>query len=112
MYLLRMNNVKKMRRAKGLTQAQLAELAGVEQATVSRLERNDVRITMRQIHMIADALGASLSELFANDRSEAESVLVEAFRSLPPDRQQGWLDLARTIHSKESPQTNQPPRNH
>jgi len=38
-----------------------------------------------------------VSDLFADERSQAEQTLVEIFRKLPPERQQGWLDLARTL---------------
>lgn len=89
--------VAEIRRSKGLSQADLAELAGVEQPTISRIERGNDAVTLRVLRQVAAALGVSLSDLFSDDRSAAETALLEAFRSLPKDRQQGWLDLAQTL---------------
>lgn len=86
-----------LRKARGLSQADLAAIAEVEQPTISRFERGSGAITLHKIRQIAEALGVRVADLFADDRTEAEQALVSAFRSLPPDRQQGWLDMAAAI---------------
>ena len=86
-----------LRKAKGLTQDDLASMIGVEQPTISRFERGEDGITLRLIKDIAGALNVSVADLFAEDRSEQEQRLLSAFRSLPAERQQGWLDLAETF---------------
>ena len=86
-----------IRKARGLSQDDLAEMVGVEQPTISRFERGYDGVTLRLIRQIATALGVSVGDLFTDERSAAEQLLVEAFRSLPEDRQKGWLDLARVV---------------
>lgn len=88
-----------IRKARGLTQAELADRVGVEQPTISRFERGQDGITLKVIKDIAIALDVQVSDLLADDRSEAERTLVEIYRSLSPDRQLGWIELARTLAS-------------
>lgn len=87
----------KIRKSKGLSQVALAEMVGVEQPTISRIERGDEGVTLRQLKSVADALDITLSEMFAEDRETAEISLIKAYRSLPSERQAGWLELARAI---------------
>lgn len=49
-----------MRERHGLTQAQLAERCGVNQADISRIERGSTSPTTRTLQKIADALGADV----------------------------------------------------
>lgn len=86
-----------LRKRKKLTQVELAEMSGVEQATISRIERGSDAVTLRTLRQIADALHVSVGDLFLDDRTSAEAALVQAFRALPKARQDGWLDIARTL---------------
>jgi len=54
------------RRAKGLTQEQLAEKMGVNYQTISRLENANTGISMDTLLSLSKALGVPLSELFAH----------------------------------------------
>lgn len=56
-------NVRALRRVRGLTQAALAELAGVTDETVSRLERGAFEPSLSTAIAIAKALEVSLDEL-------------------------------------------------
>jgi transcriptional regulator with XRE-family HTH domain len=97
MFSLSPMRLAEIRKRRGLTQVQLAEMSGVEQATISRIERGSDAVTVRGLRQIADALHVSVADLFLEDRDAAENALIKAFRALPPDRQAGWLDLARTL---------------
>lgn len=55
--------IKKIRKAKGLSQRELAKLAGVSDATISKLENNTANITMENIKKIVSALGFSFEEI-------------------------------------------------
>lgn len=74
-------------------------MAGVEQPTISKLERGNESVTLRTIKSVADALGVSVADLFA-DRSDAERAIIEAYRSLPELRRKGWQDMAKTVASE------------
>ena len=53
-----------MRVSAGLTQAELARLAGVEKSTVSRLENGDVHCNISSCIKICRALNCRLDDLF------------------------------------------------
>src|SRR4051794_22960813 len=57
--------VYKLRIAKGWTQKELAERAGVHHNTIVRLEGGDEGVQARTLKLIADALGISRQELWA-----------------------------------------------
>ncbi len=52
------------RKAKGLTQAQVAEIMGVEKETISRMENGVISPTLPRLQQIADILECSPSDLF------------------------------------------------
>lgn len=86
-----------LRRARGLTQLDLAERVGVEQPTISRLERGNDAVTLRLLRDVAQALGVTVADLFLEERTPEEQEIVEAFRLLSEERQKGWLDMAQVL---------------
>jgi len=53
--------IKVLRKGKGLTQEQLAEIAGISRVTLGKLERAQLgSITLKTIDIILDALGYEL----------------------------------------------------
>lgn len=68
-------NLRTARRLKDITQAQLAEIAGVDQTTISDIERGKNRNpSWETVARIARALGVEAEEIFpvpANGRSAA-----------------------------------------
>lgn len=86
-----MENLKRLRQAKGLNQTQLAEAAGCNQATVSKLERGSGNPTLTLIARIARALDVAPVELFSY--TEAEQRYLEAFKSASPEKQRAVLVL-------------------
>ncbi|MFN9913203.1 MAG: helix-turn-helix transcriptional regulator, partial [Pirellulaceae bacterium] len=57
------SQMRRLRKDRGLSQAQLAELAGVEQGTVSKIEVGSRRGDPETLRKIAAALGVSVEEL-------------------------------------------------
>lgn len=88
-------NITTLRKRLGLTQTDLAEMTRLTQPTISRAERGDDGTTLATLTSIAAALNVPLSDLFLGDRSAIENEILQVFRRLPPDRQKGWLDMAR-----------------
>lgn len=95
-------NISTIRKRRGLTQVDLAELTKLTQPTISRAERGDDSSTLATLKSIAAALDVELSDLFREDRTTLEDELVAVFRQLPPERQRGWLDMARVALSSQS----------
>ena len=59
--------VRELRKARNLTQEQLADLSGVDQATLSRLENNDLpNPTYRTVRAIATILGVPMEALMGD----------------------------------------------
>ena len=57
------DNLKRVRTLRALTQAQLAEKAGITQATVVRIERNQQEPHMSTLRKLAEALNVDPAEL-------------------------------------------------
>ncbi|WP_036797147.1 helix-turn-helix domain-containing protein [Leisingera caerulea] len=98
-----MSAIKRLRKLKGWNQSTLAEAAGLEQSTISKIERGWDGATLRSLSLIAQALDVPMYQLFLEDHQLAELKLLEVFRTLPAERQQGWLDMAKSV--LDHPQT-------
>jgi transcriptional regulator with XRE-family HTH domain len=64
-----------LRKAKSLTQAQVAEGVGVEKETISRMENGVISPSLTRLRQIADVLDCSLCDLF---RSRSPDVTDQA----------------------------------
>src|SRR5215203_6076371 len=62
-----MSRLRELRKAKGLSQAKLAELVGASQSDIARLERGRRRLTADWIRRLAPALEVSPAELLDAD---------------------------------------------
>jgi transcriptional regulator with XRE-family HTH domain len=59
--------IRTLRAARGISQEQLADAAGVHRTYVSSLERGQRNVGLDNIYGLADALGVSPSKLFENE---------------------------------------------
>lgn len=92
-----MNNIAIIRKIRGLSQADLADMVSTTQPSISRIEKGDDGTTLRQFIRIAEALRVELADLFSDERSTSERLLLEAFRNLPPDMKRSWVAMARSV---------------
>lgn len=65
-----MIRLREIRERRGLTQMELADLAGVSQSIISDIENEYVSPTIRVLQKLAGALGVSVSELLGEDHKE------------------------------------------
>lgn len=56
--------IKQIRRAKGITQKQLADKIGCTQSKIFKIESGDCELKVSELYKIAEALNVSISELF------------------------------------------------
>lgn len=63
-------NIKTARESANLTQAQLAELTGMDQSEISRIERGSRGLSVNRLGLIAEALSVRAGDLL-NDRIAA-----------------------------------------
>lgn len=59
-----MNALREIRKAKGMTQQELADIVGVDFSAVSHWEKGDAIPRGELMPTIADALGCTIDELF------------------------------------------------
>lgn len=102
-YPSRMKNIARLRKIKGWTQTDLAQVCGINQATVSKAEKGDGGVSLMIYEKIANSLDAPLHVIFSPDMEEVELKLVMVFRGLSKERQQGWMDILNG--AVEFPQT-------
>ena len=56
--------VRELRKNKGWSQEQFADLAGLDRSYMGHIERGEKNITLLKIYQISDVLEKSLSDLF------------------------------------------------
>ena len=77
--------IKELRKSKGLTQAQLAEMSGVEPSNISHIERAATKLSLPTLISIANALESSLDELVYGNLTKSEHVSVALIDNLLAD---------------------------
>lgn len=75
-------NIKKLREQRGMTQEKLAELAGISQSHLSKIEAGSRNIGMKTYTRILEALGAVPILLSEVERIERHVELLERFISI------------------------------
>ena len=90
-----MENLKKLRKKAGLSQAKLAEMAGVDQSFVSRLERSQTDVSSDILRALASALKVPVSALFPPDSKQSR--LWNAVERVPPGYEEQAAALVETF---------------
>ena len=66
--------IRAARKAKGLTQSDISQQTGLDQAYISRLEKGTAEGTPGQIHSIAKAIGVPIAQLYDEQDELAKKV--------------------------------------
>ena len=89
-------NIKRIRKEKGLTQKELEKKLGISQAAIGQFENNDSNLKADTIKKIADALGVTEQEIFGfNDHVYAIHKAIEErqkLRDVIIEDDKGFLD--------------------
>ncbi len=75
-------SIAELRRAKGLTQAQLAEMIDLEQEAVSRWERGTRVPTLHRLQQLSDALECSVDQLLQRGSKRPDDQLANVANAL------------------------------
>ena len=59
-------DIREARKRAGLTQVQLSEATGIDQASISRMENGKQGITLEYLKRIAQALGVEIGDLLGD----------------------------------------------
>jgi transcriptional regulator with XRE-family HTH domain len=92
-----MRAMSRIRKSRGLSQAQLAEMVGCTQATISRIEDGKGNTSVEMIEAIAAALRVAPSALF--ETSELQARITTALADLTPDQQRAALVVLEAMAS-------------
>jgi transcriptional regulator with XRE-family HTH domain len=86
-------NLKQLREARGLTQEQLAKIAGVPRATWTNLESGSANPTLSVLHRAAGALQVTIEELLSSPRAACEFFPLGTL----PQRTQGQARIRKLL---------------
>lgn len=97
-HYLDMDNMSRIREAKGLSQKQLAEMVGANQATISKIESGAGNPTLGMMTRIAKALDVHPSDLFA--KTNLEQRVMEALSQItdPSQKEAAIIVLESMAH--------------
>ncbi len=70
-------HLKELRKAKSLTQEQMAEIVGIEPVNISKIERGMHFPQPEKIEKIANALNTDIKELFNFDHIQNKEMLID-----------------------------------
>lgn len=98
-----MKELANLRRKRGLTQAQLADMASIDQGTISKIERDTgYNYTADMIARLSDALSVEPAELFG--LPELQARVLEALRSIDdPARRAAALVVLESMAGQKNP---------
>ncbi len=64
-------NIRRIRKEKGLTQAQLADLTGYNEGSLANIEnRSEATFSLELLYIVAASLNTPLKEFFINEKGE------------------------------------------
>lgn len=101
--------IRRLRKERNLTQAELAERIGIIQSDLCRMEKGEYKVGLDVLFRILGVFGMSISEFFnesVSRLSAVESDLVRRFRALNEDAQAEVLDFMRFKEQQEIPSRN------
>jgi transcriptional regulator with XRE-family HTH domain len=89
------NRIRQLREANNYSQNCLAEMAGISQTHLRRVELGSADITVGHLQLICDALGISLKEFFDVDAGQDEVSAIIA--TLTPKQKSLLLEFLKSL---------------
>lgn len=98
------NRIKELRRAKGLTLQELAELVGSSNQQISQLETGRRRLNVDWLERLSKVFDCHPIEILDDGvlaQNEREKILLELFRGLSEEQQQAFLKATAALAKPE-----------
>jgi transcriptional regulator with XRE-family HTH domain len=89
--------LKDLRSIRGLTQADLAEMIGVNQSTIQRAEAMRETVKLSTYRRCAEALGVTLADIFSDDLKPLERDMIALVRGAPPELRERLVGLLQAL---------------
>jgi transcriptional regulator with XRE-family HTH domain len=90
--------IRSLREAKGLTQLQLGEMAGLSRSQLSEIETETKPANTLRLTAIARALGVQVDELFEESPEDTyRAVILDLMRSMTDDDREAVIRHARAL---------------
>jgi transcriptional regulator with XRE-family HTH domain len=104
-------NLARIRKARGLSQTDLAEMIGMDTASISRAENMHHSAKLETYQLCAQALKISLADIFCDSIAPTERELLEAYRASPESHRafEGLIDMAKARAQASGQSGDQPP---
>lgn len=105
------NNLKRLRKARGVTQTELAKKLGVSLATVQNWEMENTDMTGYSLFMLCDYFNVSPNEIYGTGDKDPywdmRNELISLFDSLSNEGKTALIASARGIANAFQPKSNQ-----
>ena len=90
-------NLARIRKSLGLSQTDLAEMIGMDTASISRAENMQKSAKLETYQLCAQALGITLADIFCDSMAPVERELILAYRASPESHRafEGLIDMAK-----------------
>ncbi len=89
--------IRTLREEAGFSQNRLAEMAGISQTHLRRVELGQAGISVDHLEMICDALKITLKEFFDVDGTEAQEEIAVAAAKLTPKRKELLISFLKSL---------------
>ena len=89
--------IRTLREDAGFSQNKLAEMAGISQTHLRRVELGQAGISVDHLEMICDALKITLKEFFDVDGAEAQEEIAVAAAKLTPKRKELLISFLQSL---------------
>ena len=84
-YVIIGNRIREIRKSRKLTQAQLAEMSGIEPSNISHIERAATKLSLPTLINISNALGVTLDEIVYDNLKKSAHVSSSLINDLLED---------------------------
>ncbi len=92
--------ISQRRKALGLTQAQLAEKIGIEQESLSRIEKGITAMKFSRLENLSEALECSIADFFRNTEKKNEegfAYILEQIEKLNEKEKEFFIEIVENV---------------